>query len=278
METERREFYSPEHILQTTRDKIEQARRKKEKIDYITFVADGEPTLDIHLGRTINLLKPLGVKIAVITNTSLIQCTDVQQDLMLADRVSLKIDTVDRNIWRRIDRPHKNLELPAVLNGALEFAERFKGELITETMLVKTVNDGKSCLHDIAVFLAGLKPATAFISIPTRPPALKSVCSPDENTINQAYHIFHSHIRNVECLIGYEGNAFAFTGNAATDLLSITAVHPMREDAVAAFLKKASANWEMVDRLIDQRQLLKLHFENHIFYMRRLDAPVKNHH
>jgi len=45
----------------------------------------------------------------------------------------------------------------------------------------------------------------------------------------------------VEYLIGYEGNAFAFTGNVEEDLLSITSVHPMREDAVKDFLKKANA-------------------------------------
>lgn len=38
-----------------------------------------------------------------------------------------------------------------------------------------------------------------------------------------------------EDLIGYEGNAFAFTGDVEEDLLSITAVHPMREDAGASF-------------------------------------------
>lgn len=40
----------------------------------------------------------------------------------------------------------------------------------------------------------------------------------------------------MEYLIGYEGNDFAFTGNIEQDLLSVTAVHPMREDAVNEML------------------------------------------
>jgi len=37
--------------------------------------------------------------------------------------------------------------------------------------------------------------------------------------------------------MGYEGNAFASTGNVEEDLLSITAVHPMREEGVKKLLK-----------------------------------------
>jgi len=41
------------------------------KIDYLTFVPDGEPTLDISIGEEIVLLKQIGIPIAVITNASL---------------------------------------------------------------------------------------------------------------------------------------------------------------------------------------------------------------
>ncbi len=61
---------------------------------------------------------------------------------------------------------------------------------------------------------------------------------PDEATINRAYHVFSERIAHVEVLIGYEGNAFAQTGDPAEDLLAITAVHPMRADAVEEFLAR----------------------------------------
>ncbi|MFO8079490.1 MAG: hypothetical protein R6V07_04200 [Armatimonadota bacterium] len=40
----------------------------------------------------------------------------------------------------------------------------------------------------------------------------------------------------MKVLIGYEGNAFASTGNVAEDILSITAVAPMRREAVQDLL------------------------------------------
>ncbi len=54
--------------------------------------------------------------------------------------------------------------------------------------------------------------------------------------------IFHEKLDKVEYLIGYESDAFAFSGNVEEDLLSITSVHPMRESAVSEFLKKADAD------------------------------------
>src|SRR5690554_6780759 len=68
----RLDFYTPEAITRAVTARIEQSVTQEEKVDYLTFVADGEPTLDRNLGQTINLLKPLGIKIAVIINVSLI--------------------------------------------------------------------------------------------------------------------------------------------------------------------------------------------------------------
>jgi len=76
----------------------------------------------------------------------------------------------------------------------------------------------------------------------------------------------------VEYLIGYEGNAFAFTGNVEEDLLSITAVHPMREDAVKEFLRKANADWNIIEKLIRDNKLIELEYEGKKFYIRRLKS------
>jgi hypothetical protein len=74
----------------------------------------------------------------------------------------------------------------------------------------------------------------------------------------------------VEFLIGYEGNAFAFTGNVKEDLLSITAVHPMREEAAAELLKKANASWQIIDELLRNGELVRLEYGGKIYYMRKL--------
>jgi wyosine [tRNA(Phe)-imidazoG37] synthetase (radical SAM superfamily) len=272
MQVERRAFYEPEEILEAVGDKVEKAREVGEAIDYLSFVPDGEPTLDANLGREIALLKPLGIKIAVITNGSLIWREDVRQELMAADWVSLKVDATREEVWRKIDRPHGKLRLAPTLDGMLEFAHAYQGELVTETMLVEGVNDEAGHLMEIADFLGRLSPARAYLSIPTRPPAEAWVQPPGEATINQAYQIFSQRVGQVEYLIGYEGNAFAFTGDVEEDLLSITSVHPMREEAVGKFLARAGADWAVVHGLIDRGQLIEAAYDGRKFYVRRLHA------
>lgn len=270
MQVDRRPFYEPGEIVQQVRDKAEKAKASQEPIDYLTFVPDGEPTLDRNLGREIKLLKPLGFKIAVITNSSLIDCEDVRAELGKADWVSLKIDSVDPETWRKVNRPHGNLRLNRIQEGMVEFAKAFSGELATETMLVKGLNHSDQLLTQTADFIARLNPAKSYISIPTRPPAEKWATAPDEGIINRAWYIFAERIANVEYLIGYEGNAFAFTGNVEEDILSITSVHPMREDGVDDFLKRAGGNWDDVRNLIAQEKLIETEFEGKRFYIRKL--------
>lgn len=270
MQTERRVFYKPEEILRNVEKKVKAARDKEEPIDYLTFVPDGEPTLDINLGKEIELLKPLGIKIAVISNASLIWQEDVRDDLCKADWVSLKIDAVSEDIWHRVNRPHKSLQLDEIFQGIIEFSRTFKGKLATETMFIKDINDNTEEIGKIVNFVAGLKDAKSYISIPTRPPAETWVEPATEHTINTAYQLFKEKSIDVEYLIGYEGNAFAFTGNIEKDLLSITSVHPMRKEAVDEFLKKANGNWAIIEKLISENKLIETEYKNNKFYIRKL--------
>jgi len=51
MQVVRPAFYQPREILKAVQEKIEKAKKAEEEIDYLTFVPDGEPTLDAHPGR-----------------------------------------------------------------------------------------------------------------------------------------------------------------------------------------------------------------------------------
>jgi len=71
-------------------------------------------------------------------------------------------------------------------------------------------------------------------------------------------------------LLGYEGNAFASTGNIEEDLLSITAVHPMRDEAVKKLLEKTDADWQIIETLVGENKLVELEYEGNTYYMRKL--------
>ena len=277
MTADRQAFYEPEDISKDVRRKVDGATLRNERIDYLTFVPDGEPTLDINISKEISSLKRIGIPIAVITNASLLWRKDVKKDLLEADFVSLKVDAVNETLWKRINRPHKDLKLDTVLKGVQEFAEEFKGTVVTETMLIDDMGYGDE-FKRIAEFLTKLEKLNkAYIAIPTRPPAEKWVKPANEKDINTAFQVFSEKLGTgkVEYLIGYEGNAFAFTGNVEEDLLSITAVHPMRKEAVEEFLKKACANWGAIEKLLEEDKLVELEYEGNKYYMRKLPSRIQ---
>jgi wyosine [tRNA(Phe)-imidazoG37] synthetase (radical SAM superfamily) len=266
---ERRVFYEPKEIFKKVREKVESSRRNGECVDYLTFVPDGEPTLDLQLGRSIDMLHALGVKIAVITNSSLIGNETVREDLLKADWVSFKVDSTTEQIWRKANRPHRSLHIEVILEGIKAFHQVFNGDLVTETMLVKGINDSEDNITAVADFLNRLQPSMAYLSIPTRPPAERRALPPDEEVLNRAYNLFSKKIDHVEYLIGYEGDAFASTGNIEEDLLSITAVHPMREEAVQALLRRTGEDTSVVADLVKRELILQTEYEGKKFYMRR---------
>jgi wyosine [tRNA(Phe)-imidazoG37] synthetase (radical SAM superfamily) len=277
MTADRQAFYEPEDISKDVRGKVDGAALRNERIDYLTFVPDGEPTLDINICKEISSLKRIGIPIAVITNASLLWRKDVKEDLLEADFVSLKVDAVSETLWRRINRPHKGLRLNMVLEGIREFVEEFKGTVVSETMLIDGINYGDE-FERIAEFLRELKKLNkAYIAIPTRPPTEKWVKPAKEKVINVAFQVFSEKLgaNRVEYLIGYEGNTFAFTGNVEEDLLSIMAVHPMRKEAVEEFLKKACANWRVIEKLLEENKLIELEYERNKYYMRKLPGRTQ---
>ena len=143
-------------------------------------------------------------------------------------------------------------------------------------MLITDVNDKVDEFENIARFISGLKPYKSYLSIPTRPPAEKRVKSASEHCINMAYQIFSKQGINVEYLIGYEGNAFAFTGNIEEDILSIASVHPIREEGVDELLTKAHVDWSVIEKLLNDNKLIETNYKGKNFYMRKLFNTRKN--
>ncbi|MEA3501500.1 MAG: radical SAM protein, partial [Actinomycetota bacterium] len=269
-----RAFHEPQRIADEVAAHVARVRDRGEAIDYLTFVPDGEPTLDADLGESIRLLRPLGIDIAVITNGSLLWRDDVREALTDAAWVSVKVDAATEEVWRHVNRPHPDLSFRTVREGIARFAESFDGDLVSETMLVAGINDDVDSVRAVGGFLRDTGFAKAYLSIPTRPTPFTAITAPDEQTVNRAYHVLAEHVTHVEYLVGYEGDEFASSGDPRTDLLSVIAVHPMRSSAVRELLDRADAGWEIVEDLIADGGLIETTYRDDTFYVRRF-APVR---
>jgi wyosine [tRNA(Phe)-imidazoG37] synthetase (radical SAM superfamily) len=271
-EIHRREYFSPQSILRAVQRRLDALQAAGQQVDYLTFVPDGEPTLDIHLGRTIELLKSTGKPIAVISNASLLWQASVRETLLAAEFVSVKVDSVDESTWRRLNRPHPDLKLDEILLGIESFARHYQGTLATETMLVNEVNDGESAVGEVAKFVSGLLPATAYLSVPTRPPADPSVRPPDTSIVTRAYEQFRTQGLDAELLTVELTEEFGVTGDLENDLLYTAAVHPLSRDAIAKMLARSGKDWSLVARLVDQGRLNEVEYQGRSFFIRSWSA------
>lgn len=263
-------FHTPDQIFRQVSQRLDDIRAQGETVDYLTFVPDGEPTLDENLAESIEALRPLGLPIAVISNASLLWQSAVRNALRLADWVSVKVDCVNEPLWRQINRPHPALTLARILDGIQAFAHAYDGTLVSETMLLAGLNDAPETLATTAGFLREAGIARSYLSIPHRPPAVREVRMPDEATVTRAFGIFREAELETELLTAYEGDAFAFSGDLGHDILAITAVHPLRQSALRALVGKSGKGMSEVAALLAAGELKAVEYAGEVFYVRRL--------
>lgn len=262
LSVDRRNFFKVDRIIKEV-----SKRAKSSKFDYITFVPDGEPTLDINLEEEIKALKDLG-KIAVITNASLLWIEEVREALYQADWVSVKIDAATKETWKKIDRPHPSLSFDRVIEGIRKFSEGFNGISVSETMLVSNYNDSEDELEEIASLLKDLNLSKAYISTPTRPPAY-DVKPASDDALDRAYMLISSRGIDVEILSRPEVGFFDIGDDPKKGILSITAVHPMRETDLVRALKEKGYDFSVVEKLLSEKRLEVLEYRGVKFYRKR---------
>jgi wyosine [tRNA(Phe)-imidazoG37] synthetase (radical SAM superfamily) len=263
----RESFYKPEVIYEKVVKHIDQLSTDNYP-DYLTFVSNGEPTLDLNLGKAVKLLKKTGIPVAVISNASLLFYEAVREDLDMADWVSLKIDAGDIITWYLINRPVGGLDYEDTMENISLFKDDYKGILCTETMIIKGINDSIENISAVAGIINAIKPERAYLAIPTRPPVETFVKPPDPEMLNLGWQIFNKMHINAEFLTGFEGTDAGYTGNIYEDILNITAVHPLREDSLRKLLQNDGAGYTVVNSLIRQRLIKSIIYEGNKFYIR----------
>jgi wyosine [tRNA(Phe)-imidazoG37] synthetase (radical SAM superfamily) len=137
------------------------------EIDYITFSGTGEPTLAKNLGEMINAVRQIRKeKIAVLTNSSLLNKYDVREDLMLADFVSAKLDAPSQEIFEIVNRPLNTIKFDNVLQAIKDFRSIFKGKFALQIMFLK---ENIEYVSEIAKIAKEINPDEVQINTPLRP-------------------------------------------------------------------------------------------------------------
>ena len=144
-----------------------------DKIDVITLTANGEPTLYPHLNKLIDEIDKIkgNTTTLILTNSATLVDDAVFESLLKLDEVKLSLDAVSPDIFKKIDRPHKNIDIDKVVKRVIEFSQVYKGKLFIEILFVHELNDTKG---EVAKLNTVLKKINAFrVDLGTidRPPA-----------------------------------------------------------------------------------------------------------
>ncbi len=137
------------------------------EIDYITFSGRGEPTLALNLGEMISAVKEVrGEKIAVITNSSLLNEKEVREELALADLVMAKLDAGTSGSFQSINNPAPDIKFEDMLLGIKKFRQEYKGKFALQIMFVEKNKNEAIELVDLC---REIKPDEIQINTPLRP-------------------------------------------------------------------------------------------------------------
>jgi len=160
------------------------------EIDYITLSGAGEPTLAANLGEIINEIKkirdkikgssehlnkkygPQKNKIAILTNSSLIDRKDLQDEAALADFVIAKLDAHSEKLFAEINKPAEGVKFDNVVRGLKEFRARYKGKMALQIMFME---QNKNYAEEIARLARQINPDEIQINTPLRPCGVKPV-------------------------------------------------------------------------------------------------------
>ncbi|MBR5690262.1 MAG: radical SAM protein [Prevotella sp.] len=132
-----------EEVAEALEKKLQEMAAEGQLPDVLTFAGNGEPTTHPHFADIIDDTIRLRdqycpeAKVSVLSNATQLHRRDVFEALLRVDNNIQKLDTVDADFIRAVDRPTSpNYDVAKVV----EQLKAFKGKVIIQTIWMKIVN------------------------------------------------------------------------------------------------------------------------------------------
>jgi len=235
--------------------------------DYITLSGSGEPTLYSKLPQLISAIKErTKIPLAVLTNGSLLWDEKVQEALLEADLVVPSLDAGDEQMFRYVNRPHKAIAFEKMVQGLVEFRERFSNKLWLEVFLLGGVTGMRSEVEKIIAHAEKIRPDRTQLNTVARPPAEDFAFPVELEQMQEFARMFGD---NAEVVADYahvhQQVDFAATREDVTNLLRR---RPCSLDDVADGLGiHHNEAIKHLDRLIQEKVITTEIRDNKLFYL-----------
>ncbi len=142
-------------------------------IDVITLTANGEPTLYPHLNDLIDKIDTIkgATETLILTNSAALINPIVYDALLKLDQVKLSLDAVTPDIFKKIDRPHKSINITELVERVVAFSKEYRGKLFIEILFVHELNNTKEELVKLNNVLLRIDAVRIDLGTIDRPPA-----------------------------------------------------------------------------------------------------------
>lgn len=142
-----RKLPTREEVREALESRLKKMQEEGVIPNVLTFAGNGEPTAHPHFPEIIEDTLELrnkyfpDAKVSVLSNSTFIHKPEVFAALNKVDNNILKLDTVNEEYIRMVDRPTGHYDVKRIIEGM----KAFKGNLIVQTMFMKgTTEDGRS--------------------------------------------------------------------------------------------------------------------------------------
>lgn len=184
--TERKEYIDIKEIILEFKSWLAANSAKINELNYITFSGMGEPTLNTRIGRLILEIKNLvTVPIAVITNSCFLSDPLLRKELITSDLIVPSLDAVTQEVFEKIDRPDRNINLESIIGGLIDLRKEYSGQIWLEIMLVQGVNDDLTHINKLKEIVLKINPDKVQLNSPVRLTAECDVVSVERKKLEE---------------------------------------------------------------------------------------------
>ena len=182
-------------------DELSGVLSERPEIDCITFSGSGEPTLHSGIKEIITFVKTNypAHKVALLTNGTLFFKPHIRKRVLDADIIIASVDAGSVGVFRKINRPHPELDLSTIIGGITALRREYKHRLMIEIFIIPGVNDTEPEIESIRDALRQIGDVDIFLNSLDRPgteswvlPADKKILAGIKDSIYKSDIIQHS--------------------------------------------------------------------------------------
>jgi wyosine [tRNA(Phe)-imidazoG37] synthetase (radical SAM superfamily) len=159
--------------VETIISDLKKALSNHPDIDVITITANGEPTMYPYLDLLVNQIDTIkeNIQTLILSNSACLNDSNVFNTLLKLDQVKLSIDAATPEVFKKIDRPAKGIDIGSIIESITRFSHIFEGKLFLEILFVKGVNDSLNEVKALNHVLLSIHCERIDVGTIDRPPA-----------------------------------------------------------------------------------------------------------